>query len=64
MSIEWSDLWAALALLLVLEGLMPFLSPARMRETLHKVTELDDRTLRTLGVISIIAGLLLLNWVR
>ena len=64
MSIEWSDLWAALALLLVLEGLMPFLSPARMRETLRKVIELEDRALRTIGVISIIAGLLLLHWVR
>lgn len=34
MSVAWSDLWAALALMLVLEGLMPFLSPAKLRETL------------------------------
>ncbi|MCP5141564.1 MAG: DUF2065 domain-containing protein [Chromatiales bacterium] len=64
MSVAWSDLWAALALMLVLEGLMPFLSPAKLRETLLRVLELDDRTLRTIGVISIIAGLLLLHWAR
>lgn len=64
MSIEWSDLLAALALLLVLEGLLPFLSPARLRETLFRVLELDDRTLRTIGLVSIIAGLVLLHWVR
>lgn len=64
MSIEWSDLGAALALMLVLEGLMPFLSPAKLREKLARIVELDDRTLRTAGMISIIAGLLLLHWAR
>lgn len=64
MGISWSDFGAAVALLLVLEGLLPFLSPQALRRTLAEIARLDDRTLRTIGLISLLAGLGLLALVR
>jgi uncharacterized protein YjeT (DUF2065 family) len=61
---EWGDLGAAAALVLVFEGLMPFASPATMRRTAAAMAELDDRVLRLVGAASIAAGLLMLWWVR
>jgi len=61
---EWQDLWAAFALYLVLEGLMPFANPGGMRRTLALLSKLDDRTLRIGGLLSMIAGALLLYFVR
>jgi uncharacterized protein YjeT (DUF2065 family) len=58
--LNWHDLLNALALLLILEGLMPFLSPARLKQTYAQLLELPDKTLRTIGLASVIAGILLL----
>ena len=58
------SLWAALAMLLILEGLLPFCAPGLWRETFRKVMELSDGQLRFVGLISIslgIVGLLLLG---
>lgn len=60
----WNDLLAAVALLLVLEGLMPFLNPAGLKRTLLQVAQLPDRVLRTVGLVSMILGALLLWWLR
>ena len=60
----WSDLFAAFALYLVFEGLMPFLSPANWRKSLLMVLQLNDGQLRTIGLVSIVAGLFLLLFVR
>ena len=56
----WHDLFAALALVLVIEGVFPFLSPGGMRKALSMITEMDDRQLRMSGFISMIAGVVLL----
>lgn len=61
---NWVDLLSALGLVLVLEGLLPFASPARWREMMRQVGEAPDRTLRTIGAVSMIAGLLLLYFAR
>ena len=61
---NWNDLWAAFALYLVLEGIMPFLNPGGMKRTLLQIAQLDERKLRFLGLISMIAGALLLFFVR
>jgi uncharacterized protein len=61
---QWHDLWAAFALYLVLEGLVPFASPAGMRRALAMLSKLDDRTLRIGGLLSMIVGVLLLFAVR
>ncbi|MDQ5770267.1 DUF2065 domain-containing protein [Thiothrix subterranea] len=60
MTFNWNDLLTAIALLLILEGLMPFLSPSRLRETYRQLLELPDKTLRTIGLVGVIAGILLL----
>jgi len=52
--------WAALALVLVLEGLFPFLSPSRWRSTFRRLLELHDGQLRFFGLCSILIGLVLL----
>lgn len=60
----WDDLLAALALVLVIEGLIPFISPSRMRETLNMIQQLDDRSLRVMGLVSMVLGVVLLYLVR
>lgn len=55
-----SRLLEAVALLLVLEGVMPFLSPSSVRRLLERVNELGDRPLRIAGLASMLAGVLLL----
>lgn len=61
---NWTDLFAALALVLILEGIMPFANPDAMRRAMAMLSGLDDGRLRTAGLISMIAGLLLLYFVR
>jgi uncharacterized protein YjeT (DUF2065 family) len=60
----WNDLLAALALLLVLEGLMPFLNPAGLKRTLIQVAALPDNVLRAIGLVCMVLGALLLWWLR
>jgi uncharacterized protein len=54
----------AVALMLVLEGLLPFLFPGVWREAFRKLTELSDGQLRFIGLTAMLAGLLLLALVR
>ena len=61
---NWNDLWAAFALYLVLEGLMPSANPGGMKRALLRLSELDERTLRVAGLVSMIAGAVLLYFVR
>lgn len=60
----WQDLWAALALVLVIEGILPFISPNGMRSAWQRMAQMDDRTLRITGLLSMIAGLMVLGLVR
>ncbi|TCS70117.1 hypothetical protein EDC61_11721 [Sulfuritortus calidifontis] len=50
----------ALALMLLIEGLLPFLSPRTWREAFTRMTQLNDGQIRFMGLISMLAGLLLL----
>jgi uncharacterized protein YjeT (DUF2065 family) len=61
---EWSDLFAAMALYLVIEGLMPFASPASWRKSLDMIRQLNDGQLRVFGLTMMVAGLALLLVVR
>ena len=54
--------WSALALVLVFEGLFPFISPGGWRRTFQKLLALEDGQLRFFGLCSIVIGLVLL-WV-
>lgn len=64
MSLDWSDLLAALAILLVLEGLLPFLNPDATRRVFAQLSQMGSRELRVAGLVSMGAGLLLLFYVR
>jgi len=57
---EVNGIWAALALVLVIEGLLPLLSPAAWRRMFQQLLELQDGQLRFFGLCSIASGLLLL----
>jgi len=57
-------LLTAVALMLVLEGLLPFLVPAIWRETFRKLTEMSDGQIRFIGLTSMLIGLLLLYIAR
>ncbi len=53
----------AFGLMLVIEGLMPFLFPVRWRETLRHISELQDGQLRFIGLILMLAGVVVIYWV-
>ncbi|MFO1372357.1 MAG: DUF2065 domain-containing protein [Candidatus Competibacteraceae bacterium] len=60
----WNELLAAFGLMLVLEGILPFLNPSALRRTLLQMTQLDDRVLRGAGLASMALGLLVLYLFR
>lgn len=60
----WQDLMAATALVFVLEGMLPFLSPARYRQMMSQVLGMENGRLRTLGLLSMVFGLVTLYLVR
>jgi uncharacterized protein YjeT (DUF2065 family) len=53
-------LLAAFGLMLVFEGLLPFMAPQAWRETFRRMIQLKDGQLRFIGLMSILGGLLLL----
>ena len=59
-----NELLSALALVLVIEGLMPLISPARWRELFSRILALSDGQLRFIGLTSILIGLFGLLWLR
>jgi uncharacterized protein len=58
------SLLTAFALMLVIEGLMPFLLPGSWRETFRRLIEMNDGQLRFVGLTSMLAGLILLYFLR
>ncbi|MDS4042815.1 MAG: DUF2065 domain-containing protein [Candidatus Competibacter sp.] len=60
----WNELLAAFGLMLVLEGILPFLNPGVLRRALLRMIELEDRVLRFAGLASMLLGLLVLYFFR
>ena len=60
----WQDLLVALALVLVIEGIVPFLNPGAMRRALLALAQMNDNTLRFAGLTVMITGCLLLYALR
>jgi len=54
----------AFALMLVIEGLLPFLAPSLWRDTFRRITQMSDGQIRFFGLSSMLAGLLLLLFLR
>ena len=61
---NWADLWAALALVLILEGLIPFLSPRSYRNMVQQMAAMPEKTLRNVGLLLMFIGLVVLLLVR
>ncbi len=55
-----TNLLLAFALMLVLEGLLPFLAPGTWRETFRRLIQLTDGQIRFIGLTSMLVGIILL----
>jgi uncharacterized protein len=64
LSLAWGDLFAGLSILMVLEGLLPFLNPGGARRVFGQLASLSERDLRVGGLVSMLVGLVLLFIVR
>jgi uncharacterized protein len=60
----WTTLFMALALVLIIEGVLPFLAPSLWRDTFRRITQLSDGQIRFFGLSSMLLGLLLLLALR
>jgi uncharacterized protein YjeT (DUF2065 family) len=63
-SLSLSDLLAALGLLFILDGIVPFINPRGLKRTLAKMLDFGDRELRIAGLGSMLVGLVILFLVR
>jgi uncharacterized protein len=64
LSLAWGDLFAGLSILMVLEGLLPFLNPGGAKRVFAQLAGLSDRDLRVGGFVSMLVGLVILVVVR
>lgn len=60
----WTEIVTALALLLIIEGMLPFVGPDRYKQLVAQIAQLSDNQLRMAGLSAMIAGLLILFFVR
>ncbi|MDJ0909746.1 MAG: DUF2065 domain-containing protein [Woeseiaceae bacterium] len=60
----WTEILTALALVLVIEGLLPFASPGRYRQMVAQIVGMSDNNIRAVGLVVIVIGLALLFIVR
>ncbi|PCI76984.1 MAG: hypothetical protein COB20_09235 [SAR86 cluster bacterium] len=56
----WHELAIAFCLMLVIEGIIPFVSPGRWRKMLLVLDQIDDNTMRIIGLGSMLTGTILL----
>lgn len=61
---DWKDFLSAIALVMVIEGLPPFANPGGTKRTMALLAQLPDDRLRLAGLVSMLAGLVVLWFVR
>ena len=61
---QWSDLWTALGLVLIIEGMLPFVSPDAFKRYVASLQELPSASIRRFGLVMMVIGLLTLIFVR
>ncbi|HEX4376457.1 MAG TPA: DUF2065 domain-containing protein [Steroidobacteraceae bacterium] len=64
MGLDWTDLIAALAIVCIIEGVMPFINPSGMKRLLERISSLEERQMRIAGFVSMAVGLTILFLVR
>jgi uncharacterized protein len=62
MSFDSDTLWVAFGLMLIFEGIMPFVSPQGWRDKMAQLMVLQDGQIRFFGLVCILVGLLMLWW--
>ena len=60
----WNELLVAIALVLVVEGIIPFLAPQKFRQALAQMCQLPDQALRIIGLVSMTIGIIFLYLLR
>ncbi len=60
--LDGTTFWLAIALVLIIEGFMPFVSPATWRQTIQQILRLDDGQLRFFGLCSLLLGVVSIWW--
>ena len=60
----WNELLVAIALVLVFEGIIPFLAPDKFRQALAQLTQMPDKVLRMIGLASMTLGIVFLYILR
>lgn len=60
----WTELISAIGLVFILEGIMPFINPDGLRRVFVLAAQLDNATLRFIGISSMLLGLIILYIVR
>lgn len=61
---EWQALAAGFAFYLILEGLLPFFNPSGFKQMLAMVEQMSEQSLRRMGAVMLILGVILLFWVK
>ncbi|MDJ0881233.1 MAG: DUF2065 domain-containing protein [Gammaproteobacteria bacterium] len=61
---NWTDLFAALSLVLVIEGLLPFINPTGYKNTMMQMATFPEKTIRMIGLGSMLTGVICLYLVR
>jgi uncharacterized protein YjeT (DUF2065 family) len=62
MSLDSDTLWAAFGLMLIFEGVMPFVSPQGWRDKMAQLLVLQDGQIRFFGLVCMVVGILMLGW--
>jgi uncharacterized protein len=60
----WESLFNAICLLLIIEGVIPFLYPSKWRALVDKLALIEDRQLRIMGFLSMLLGVALLYMIH
>lgn len=60
----WQEVLTVIALMMVIEGVIPFLSPQVMRRIVIHVLQMDDNALRFSGLTSMVLGVILLYFIK
>ena len=60
----WNELLVAVALVLVLEGIIPFLAPEKFKQALAQLSLLSSQALRMAGLVNMTIGIILLYLLR
>ena len=61
---NWGDLLAAFALVMIIEGIIPFISPQGYKNTMQQLTAMPESTLRSIGFALMLVGAIFLYFVR